>query len=382
MLPQKLLQASSIITKTIEIIMRSSSCTLEIDLSKIQQNYHILSEICVNSIVAPVVKANAYGLGAAMVAPSLAAAGAKDFFIAKLEEGIVLRSCLDEAINIYVLNGVFSDELNAFNEYNLIPVLNFPGQVELWQEYASRLNKTLPCVIHINTGMNRLGHSIEEACDLVSDINRYGNLDIRYVMSHLSASEDTENAYNKLQLDKFRTCLSYFKGVRASFTNSSGIFLSANYHFDMVRPGIALYGGNPTPGKTNPMHQAVKLFAPIIQLQNLAPGSLIGYNMTYATKRDTVLATLPVGYADGYSRKFSNNGEVYIGGAKAKIVGRISMDLITVDVTDLPCNEVFVGSQAEIIGDYCTIDKIAAITDTISYEILTQLGQRYKRIYK
>jgi len=362
--------------------MNSSSCILEIDLSKIQQNYHILSKICESAKIASVVKANAYGLGADKVAPALALAGACDFFVAKLEEGIVLRESLKSTANIYVLNGVFTNELKEFTEYNLIPVLNFPEQVELWQRYASDLNRLLPCIIHINTGMNRLGHSIDEAKEFALNHGSHSNLDIRYVMSHLSASEEQENPHNQLQLEKFKSCLSYFKGARASLANSSGIFLSPDYHFDLARPGIALYGGNPTPGQANPMQQVIKLFAPIIQLQNLAPSSLIGYNMTYTTKRDTLLATLPVGYADGYSRGFSNCGEIFINGRKANVVGRISMDLITVDVTDLPRDEIFVGTKAEIIGDYCTIDKIAAITGTISYEILTTLSQRYKRVYK
>ena len=362
--------------------MRSSSCTLEIDLSKIQQNYHILSNICGSSKVAAVVKANAYGLGAGMVAPALELAGATDFFVAKLEEGIVLRAHLKSSANIYVLNGVFSEELESFDEYNLIPVLNFTEQVSLWQEHALKVAKILPCITHINTGMNRLGHGIDEARNLALNTRLYSNLDIKYVMSHLSASEDTESTYNQWQLKNFKDCLSYFGNVRASFSNSSGIFLSKDYLFDMVRPGIALYGGNPTPNQRNPMQHAIKLLAPIIQLQNLPADSLIGYNMTFTTKRNTLLATLPVGYADGYSRKFSNCGEVFIGGFKANVVGRISMDLITVDVTDLPPSEIFIGNEAEIIGDYCTIDKIAAITGTISYEILTQLGQRYKRVYK
>jgi alanine racemase len=362
--------------------MRTSQVVLEIDLAKIRRNYQILSKICTTSKVGAAVKANAYGLGASEIAAVLRLEGCEDFFVANIEEGARLRGSLKDNANIYILNGIFNDDIPAFIEYKLIPVLNHLEQFKIWQEYAIKIKKILPCTIHVNTGINRLGMDIKEAMQLSLKADMATSLDIKYIMSHLSASEQADNHYNNFQLKIFKDCLMNFKGVKASLANSGGIFLNSEYHFDLVRAGIALYGGNPTPKMPNPMNNVVRLLAPIIQLQKLPPKSMIGYNMTFVTNRDTMLATLPVGYADGYSRHFSSKGHVFVDGHSAPVVGRVSMDLVTVDVTDLPQEKIYLGQQVEIIGDYCTIDKIAAITGTISYEILTQLGNRYKRIYK
>lgn len=362
--------------------METATCILEIDLLKIQQNYQILTGICNNSDVAAVVKADAYGLGAIEIAQALQQKGCTDFFVAHIEEGIKLRNVLDNKTNIYVLNGSFKDDTKNYYQFSLTPILNNLEQIEIWQQHCTHLNKRIPCVIHINTGMNRMGIDILESSQLDQILHLVKQLDIKFIMSHLAASEDYNNIYNTIQLEKFKKSASFFPDIKASFANSSGIFLGNPYHFDIVRPGIALYGGNPTPNKINPMYNAIKLTAPIIQLRKLAPESFIGYNMTFTANRDMLIATLPIGYADGYSRGFSNCGEVYIDGHKARVVGRVSMDFITIDVTDIPSDKIFLGANVEIIGDNCTIDKMADIIGTISYDVITQLGNRYKRIYK
>lgn len=357
-----------------------SPCTLEVDLSKIRNNYKILDEICKTATVSAVVKANSYGLGADKIAPALSLEGCKDFFVTTINEAISLREVVKDG-NIFVLNGLFDNDVEQFQEYNLIPVINHLEQLSILKQLALKSQKKQPCILHINTGMNRLAMPMREADHLIDNLSLLEGIDIKYVMSHLASSEEKENPYNKEQLDKFKGYLQYFPKTKASLANSSGVFLGNEYHFDLVRPGFALYGGNPTPNKPNPMKNPVKLTAQIIQLQNLSHNNYIGYNSTFLSNRNSVIATLPFGYADGYSRNLSNKGEVFIDGHSAPVVGRVSMDLVTIDVTDIPANKIFLGAEVEIIGDNCTADKIASMSGTIGYEILTRLGNRYKRVY-
>lgn len=386
-----------------------SLCTLEINLVVIKANYRLLQNICkttVNSVkleykeqgvksynrramsddvgelqsidgakVGAAVKANAYGLGAEQISKALLEENCRHFFVSSSEEGINLRKVLGEDVNILVLNGVFEYDVLELLEYNLTPVLNNLKQIEIWQKLSNIKEKILPCYLHFNTGINRLGLSSNEIEHLINNRDLLKGLDLQYIISHLAASEDSDNPYNLKQLNKFKAYLQHFPNVKASLANSGGIFLGQEYHFDLTRPGAALYGLNPL------MQNPITLKASIIHLQSLTPSSHIGYNMTFTTKRDSLIATLPFGYADGFSRNFSNQGEVFINGRKAPIVGRISMDLVNIDVTDLPPSDIFLGQEVEIIGNYCTPDKIANIIGTIGYEILTNLGNRYKRVY-
>lgn len=359
--------------------MHSARPTLEINLAKILANYRNLVKFCKPAIISAVVKANSYGLGAVRVSRVLNAHGCRDFFVAFLDEGIELRNALPDS-NIFVLNGVFHQDVEYLLHYNLIPVLNHLPQVKLWQEVALREGRKLPCILHIDTGMNRFGITDPELEKLLASPEILEALNLQYILSHISASDD--HPYNVEQLRVFREHLKFFPGVRASLANSSSIFLGKDYHFDLVRPGAALYGINPSVSKgITPIYNPVKLSAPIIQLKNLKAGSFIGYDMTHSVKRDSVIATLAVGYADGYFRHFSNNGEVFIDGHIAKVVGRVSMDLITVDVTDLPPEKIFLGQKVEIIGDNLEVDKLASIAGTIGYEVLTNLGNRYEKVY-
>jgi alanine racemase len=358
-------------------------CTLEIDLAKIKANYRILRSICINSLVGAVVKANSYGLGANDIVKALQEEDCRFFFVASSDEAIALRRALNDQSNILVLNGVFQNDALELIKYNLTPVLNSLWQIEIWNKLSNLRQKPLPCFLHVNTGINRLGLTHDEIEYIINNKDLLIGLDVQYIISHLASSEDIDDPYNLEQLIKLKNYLRYFPNVKASIANSSAIFLGENYHFDLVRPGAALYGLNPlSQDKVNPMLNPVTLKAPIINLQNLIPGSAIGYNRSFTTNRNSIIATLPLGYGDGYSRSYSNNGEVVIKGYKAPVVGRVSMDLISIDVTDLPPAEIFLGQEAEIIGDNCTPDKIAGIIGTIGREILASLGNRYKKTYK
>lgn len=363
--------------------MKFIKCNLEIDLSKITENYLTLRNICNGKNIGAAVKAEGYGLGANMVSKALEKGGCRHFFVANIEEGISLRPHLKNESNIFVLYGPLSkEESRVMAEYGLIPVINNLWQIKILQEFAEELQQRLLCIIHLNTGMHRLGMLETEIQQLCADPALLASIAPLYIMSHLSAAEIQDEAYNKQQLGLFKKYKTYFPTSKLSFANSSGIFLSPDYHFDLPRSGAALYGINPTPYKVNPMQNPVRLTAPIIHIQNLPEGARIGYNMSSGVERASVIATLPLGYADGYLRALSNCGVVYIDGIEARVVGRVSMDLITVDVTNIPGEKIFIGKEVEIMGDNCTPDKIASISNTIGYEILTNLGPRYKKSYK
>lgn len=363
--------------------MRSSKVILNINLQNIRHNYEELKRACPNSEVGAAVKADAYGLGINRVAPVLKEAGCKHFFVANCAEGVVLRAIVGRDVNIYVFHGVFLDEIEAFMEYNLIPVLNHLAQVEIWQNHANDLGRKLPCLIHLDIGMHRMGMP-EHELDLFDVKTHAANLDILYVISHLTSSEKIDSNRNKFQLDKFNQLSAKFKGYAKSLANSSGIFLGEDYHFDLTRPGAAIYGLDPTPYMTSStIKPVISLSAPIIQLSALQPGDSVGYNETYTnnSKKSCPIATIPVGYADGFFRHFSNKGCVMIAGHEAPIIGVVSMDLAVIDVSEIPDGLIYLGQNVEILGEHLTADKIARLCATNGYEVLTSLGSRYERIY-
>jgi alanine racemase len=362
--------------------MSSADSILEINLDIISSNYHILRTHCPYALVGASVKANSYGLGAAAVCPTLFAAGCRHFFVASCDEGIHLRHHLPDAANIYLLNGIFVASIAAVLQYNLIPVLNNIHQAALWQQQGHQLGTILPCLLHFDTGMNRLGIPYQEYQQFTPDVTHYSNLKVLGIMSHLSSSEEPGNIANTSQLNQFKELVKYFPTALKSLSNSSGIFLGQSYHFDLVRPGGAIYGLNPVPYLTkSPVSNPVKLTSPIIQLQHLPAGSKIGYNGTHTIGQPAVIATIPIGYADGYLRALSNRAIVYVNNQPAPIVGRISMDLINIDVSSIAPEDIFLGQQVEIIGSNSSIDQLANLGGTIGYELLTLLGNRYKRKY-
>jgi alanine racemase len=359
----------------------SSNAMLRVDLDAIARNWQKLRDRVEPATCAAVVKANAYGLGIAKVAPRLWAAGCRWFFVATLEEAIELRGILDEA-RIAVLSCYTQGAEVELISYNLVPVLNEPGDIHRWALAARAASRKLPAILHIDTGMSRLGLSPAQVEELAKEPGRLSGIDLRFVMSHLASAEETENPQNRLQLSRLQTVLGKLPSARACFANSSGIFLGKEYAFDMVRPGIALYGGNPTPGTDNPMSPVVRLSARILQLRDIPSGASVGYGGTWVAERPSRIATIGLGYADGFLRSGSGKGHVAFGDLLAPIVGRISMDLTGIDVTDIPVEACRTGDYVEIIGNHRSVDDVADDHGTICYEVLTSLGNRYRRVYE
>ena len=344
---------------------------LEIDLGAIVENWRLLAARVAPGLCAAVVKADAYGLGATNVAPALAAAGCRTFFVAHLDEALAVRAVLPEA-EIAVLNGLLPGTTHVFLDARLIPVLNDLAQIERWR----RKGQGRPAIIHIDTGMNRLGIPVE-------DVARIGEpgFPLRAVMSHLACAEEA-SPMNEAQRQRFEAARARLPAAPASFANSSGIFLGPAYHYDLARPGVALYGVNPTPGERNPMRPVVRILARVLQLHDAAAGETVGYGATRRLERPTRIATIAAGYADGLLRSLSNQGRALAGGTTVPIVGRVSMDLITLDVTAADPAAVEPGSLVELIGSTRTVDDLAAEAGTIGYEILTSLGRRYHRVWR
>ncbi len=354
--------------------------TLTIALSAVVANYKLLADRAYPAQTAAAVKANAYGLGMAQIAPMLAKAGCSFFYVAHLDEALTLRQMLPDAA-IAVLHGIPASEQALALRHNLIPVLCDMPAIHTWQDIAFKTEKQLPVIVHLDTGMNRLGLSGADMTELVQNPGWLAGLTIRYWQSHLACADDADHAMNATQLERLQAALNQLPKAPVSFANSSGIFLGPDYHFDQVRPGCALYGINPTPAKLNPMHAVASLTAPVLQLRPLLPEASVGYGARWRSKRAGRLAVLPVGYADGFLRSLSNRGVVYFGTHGAPVVGRVSMDLITVDVTDVPEELCQPGMVAELFGKQQDVDAVATAAGTIGYEILTNLGARYRRVY-
>lgn len=363
-------------------ITNSYKPSLIIDLDKIKNNYLYLKNICIKSDVAAVVKANSYGLGAHKIAPVLFAEGCKSFFVATLDEGIDLRKKLPIEAQIYVLSGPAQSNSYEFLSHNLTPVVNHLEQLKIVQNLSLKTQKSISAILHFDIGMNRIGMPQYELEKLVSNVTLSEGVDFKMVMSHLSSSDNINSPDNRTQMGKFLELSAYFPYSKKSLANSSGIFLGDEYHFDIIRPGAALYGLNSDALNPNSkIENPVFLFAPIIQIQTLDKHEKIGYNGTYVLEKNSIVATIPVGYGDGYTRALSNVGNVFVNGRAAKILGRISMDFISIDISDIPQDEIFIGQQVELIGSNSLPDTLAKQCNTIGYEILTSLGNRYDRIY-
>jgi alanine racemase len=363
----------------------TSTGVLTVDLDAIVANWRKLEKTAVPAECAGVVKANAYGCGAEPVARALAAAGCKTFFVATLDEAATVRAAAPSAA-IYALDGFFQNSGEAYAKIDCRPVIGDLNELAEWDVFCRRSGWRGGAAIHIDTGMNRLGFTIAEAQGIIPRINA-GDHGITLVMSHLVSAEQLNSPLNAKQLTTFREIASLFSGVPASLSNSSGIFLGAQFQFDMVRPGAALYGVNPTPEADNPMQPVAELKARIVQIRNVERGETVGYGGTWTARRPTRLAIVSVGYADGYFRAASSNdgtrgAEIVVAGKRCPVAGRISMDLTAVDVTDLPANAVRRGQMATLLGEGITVDELAHHFGTIGYEVLTSLGSRYARVYK
>ncbi len=359
----------------------TANAVLDIDLGALTGNWRRLRDrLKPGATCAGVVKADAYGLGMDRVAPALAAAGCKLFFVAQLEEGAALRRLLPEA-EIAVLNGLLPGSAGEFIAGRLIPVLNSLAQIAAWRVSGRAAGRGLPAIIHIDTGMARLGLPPDEFARLAADRSLLAGINLRAVMSHLACAEDAGSPLNATQRGAFEAARAALPPAPASLANSSGIFLGPPYHFDIARPGAALYGVNPLPGEPNPMAQVIRLKGRILQTRDVDTGDTVGYGSAHRREGPGRIATVAVGYADGWLRSLSNRGSVAIAGQRVPVVGRISMDLMTIDVTALDPQAARPGGFAELIGPGNDVDAVAGEAGTIGYEILTSLGRRYHRVY-
>jgi alanine racemase len=358
---------------------------LTVDLDAIVTNWKRLEKAGVPAECGAAVKADAYGCGIDPVVRALAGAGCKTFFVATLDEARAARGAAPEAA-LYLLNGLLQNSGDALAAINCQPVIGDLNELAEWDVFRKTTGWAGGAAIHVDTGMNRLGLGLEAAQSLESRIGS-GNHGFTLVMSHLACAENLKHPLNAKQLAGFREVAHLFSGVPASLANSSGIFLGAPYQFDLVRPGAALYGVNPTPEADNPMVPVVDLKARIVQVRDVARGDTVGYSATWTARRPTRIAVVAAGYADGYFRAAGSNdgtrgAEVIVAGKRCPVAGRISMDLLAVDITDLPHNAVRRGHMATLIGDGITVDELAHHFGTIGYEVLTSLGRRYQRVYK
>lgn len=352
---------------------------LTIDLEALAENFRLLQTRLGKARCGAAIKADAYGLGMTEVAPKLWNAGCRDFYVATLEEGALLRALLPEA-QILAFNGLLPNEAQDFAALGVTPVLNDPGQIESWAAYC-RAQGPRPAAIHFDTGMARLGLMPKDTEDLLAApavLSAFGDLQI---MSHLACADTPDSEMNETQRAAFARIAAALPQAAASLANSFGVFLGPAYHFDLTRPGIALYGGNPTPYAANPMRQVVRLQGRILQVRQIDAPQSVGYGATFRAEAPLRLATVAAGYADGYLRFLSNRGHAWVGDKRVAVVGRVSMDLITLDVTGLPEKDVLPGGLVDLLSPAEGVDGLAAEAGTIPYEILTALGARYRRSY-
>lgn len=358
----------------------SKSGVLSIDLNVLVSNYSLFKQkVGDDCIVAGVVKADAYGLGLQPVVSTLLQNGCTHFFVATLQEALNFRSFEKDA-SIAVLGGLFIGAEDEYLHYNIQPVLNSPDDLKRWNALADKNKTTLPAILHIDTGMNRLGFSESDIETLTNTPDHYANLNIEWIMSHFACADDVDHPLTKDQAALFTKLAAHFPNAKKSLGNSPGLFRDVQYHTDMVRPGYALYGGNPTPEKPNPMQPVVSLKARILQIRHCKKGESIGYGASHVFEQDTVTATIGVGYADGFLRSAHNQATFYYNNTPCPILGRVSMDLITLDLSQLDQIPVQ-GDWVEILGANQTIDDLGGSRGTIGYEILTSLGTRYHRHY-
>ena len=368
-----------------------TTSVLYIDLTVIQSNYKMLqSFVRPGTSVAAVLKANAYGLGQDQVGNALYETGCRDFFYAFVYEAIKARKFHNDNNqkdpNIYVFNGVFPDTENLFLDHNLIPCLISLDQVKRWSKKGKELGKKLPCLLHVDTGMGREGLSHSELEVYVKSPELREHLDVKYIMSHMANSNNSGAKKNKIQLERFLKALELIPDAKASlatFSNSSGMALGDNYQFDLVRPGMALYGyKNETYSTLLDLKPCLQTYARILLTREIPKGESLGYNCTHTCTRDTRVALVSVGHSDGILRAASNKGYVLINGKKAPIIGNVSMDVVMADITDQPVESVQAFDWAQIYGDITSARDFAENEGTSVYELLVRHGSRYHRIYK
>ncbi len=363
----------------------AASALLTIDLDAIAANYRRLGALANPAECAAVVKADAYGLGMEQVAPALWRAGCKTFFVATLGEAEALRGFLPKA-TIYVFDGLFPDTAARFVASDLRPVLNSLAEIREWAAFCARGERKLPAAVHIDSGMNRLGLSAPEVELTAEEGALWSAMELALIMSHLACADTPEHPKSEAQRSVFDRLRARLPKALSSLANSAGILLGRPFHYDLVRPGIALYGGSARRRGESEFAPVLRLDARIAQVRDVSAGETVGYGATCTVKRHTRVAIVAVGYADGLFRALSVSEDeeghvVYVGPNPAPILGRLSMDLISVDVTGVPEHLARRGAWVEVIGPHVSLQTLAAHAGTIDYEILTNLGSRAMRRY-
>ena len=356
--------------------------TLTIDLGAVRRNYRVLRDRAAPAVTAAVVKADAYGLGAAQIVAALLKEGCRDFFVAHLDEGLALRPIVGPDINLYVLNGLQPGTERLCAETGLIPVLNSLEHVANWSALGRSRGQSLPALLQFDSGMSRLGLSPDEARRLAAEPDLLTGVEPLYAMSHLASADTPDDRQNRDQLVAIEATRTWFPGLPLCLANSGGVFLGPQFRGAMVRPGIALYGGVPNPPAEGALSPVVRLEVPVIQTRTVPAGTRIGYGGAFVAPAEMRLAAIEAGYADGMPRHLGGVGAARFDGVRLPMVGRVSMDSAVLDVSALPPGALKLGSPVELIGPHQSLDQIAAAADTIAYEILTRLGRRYHRIYE
>ncbi len=363
---------------------------LTIDLGALADNWRMLKKASGKARTGAAVKGDGYGLGIEAVVPALYDAGCRDLFVATPDEGMLARQFAPEA-RIFVLAGVWPGVEAQFFSHDLVPVLVSEEQIACWSN-AVAFDEEHPCALMVDTGMNRLGLSVEEALALADDPTRPASFSPVLLLSHLACASDPSHPMNRRQLESFQTVAKAYEGVDSSLANSPGIHLGPDYHFDLTRPGIAIYGGEAVDGVKNPSLPVVTAETRILQIRHGKAGEPVSYGASHVLTRDSRLAIVSTGYADGYHRALSSSGVPlrqtvheggfgFVAGRRVPVAGRITMDLTIFDVTDVPESEISAGDYIELFGHNIALDDAARAAGTIGYELLTSLGNRYQRAY-
>ncbi|EHH69462.1 alanine racemase [Gluconobacter morbifer] len=348
---------------------------LTVDLDAISANYGLLSRMCASAECAAVIKADAYGLGAERIAPLLEGQGARTFFVAHLDEGIHLRTILPER-RIFVLHGFMPGCAATMADHGLLPVLNDLSQVEEWKALCALKGQALPAALQVDSGMSRFGLSEAD----LENRAQFEGLSLHLIMSHLACADTPDHPANARQRQRFLEMAAFFPRIPRSLSASSGIFLGPEYHFELTRPGAALYGIAPQPGNRS-LSPVLGLDARIVQIRTVRAGERVGYGLTWEAQEPTRIATLGLGYADGFFRAQAGEASVWHGSKRLPVIGRVSMDSICIDL-NAASESLEPGDVLSVVGPCQDVDALAASGKTIGYEVLTSLGSRFHRFYK
>lgn len=365
-----------------KLIRQSDSSFNIVDLGAIKKNYILLRNKHKKGICGAVVKADACGLGLENVAQALFDVGCRDFFVFDLKEGIRLRKRFN-LINIYIINSLLKEIKESYEENFFIPILSDLQQIEIWNKFCKEKEKRLDAIIQFDTGMHRGGLDEEETQILFSHPEFFTNIKIKYLMSHLACAEMQDNLMNYSQNKIFRKICEHFKNIPATLANSGGIFLGPDFHYDLLRPGVALYGISPTPyKKENPMVSVLQTYARIMQFHFVKKGESIGYGKSYVSTHKKRIAMVNIGYSNGYPYSLNNKPRYcYIRDWKVPILGGITMNSIMIDVTDVPASSIQSGDLVELMGSRIKMEEISEQSDTITREILCRLAAGGEKIY-